>query len=144
MRERLLTQHFLQRFLENDLLSPDADRHDAIAMVCGGLLTLGLFLSVVISMKFLFMPFQSPGRTALLARRRSADRSSRSPMVVMALVAVMAWDALSLDPRDTAIFGPLPIQRGGDRPRQAARDRASSPAGSRSPSAACRACSIRR
>ena len=35
-RERLLTQHFLQRFLENDLLSPDADHHDAIAMVCGG------------------------------------------------------------------------------------------------------------
>ena len=45
-RDRLLTQHFLQRFLENDLLSPDADHHDAIAMVCGGLLTLGLFLSV--------------------------------------------------------------------------------------------------
>ena len=55
VRERLLTQHFLQRFLENDLLSPDADHHDAIAMVCGGLLTLGLFLSVFISLKFLFM-----------------------------------------------------------------------------------------
>ena len=33
-------------------------------------------------------------------------------MIVMALVAVMTWDALSLDPRDTAIFGPLPIARG--------------------------------
>src|SRR6478735_8358067 len=110
MRERLLTQHFLQRFLENDLLSPDADRHDAIAMVCGALLTLGLFLSVMMSMKFLFMPFQSPGRTALLAL---GDRLTFSAiaMVVMALVAVMAWDALSLDPRDTAIFGTLPIQR---------------------------------
>ena len=60
VRERLLTQHFLQRFLENDLLSPDADHHDAIAMVCGGLLTLGLFLSVFISLKFLFMLFPSP------------------------------------------------------------------------------------
>ena len=110
MRERLLTQHFLQRFLENDLLSPDADRHDAIAMVCGVLLTLGLFLSVMMSMKFLFMPFQSPGRTALLAL---GDRLTFSAiaMVVMALVAVMAWDALSLDPRDTAIFGTLPIHR---------------------------------
>ena len=110
MRDRLLTQHFLQRFLENDLLSPDADRHGAIAMVCGGLLTLGLFLSVVISMKFLFMPFQSPGRTALLA---VGDRLAfiAISMVVMALVAVMTWDALSLDPRDTAIFGPLPIER---------------------------------
>jgi hypothetical protein len=110
VRDRLLTQHFLQRFLENDLLSPDADRHDAIAMVCGGLLTLGLFLSVAISMKFLFMPFQSPGRTALLA---VGDRLVfvAISMVVMALVAVMTWDALSLDPRDTAIFGPLPIER---------------------------------
>ena len=40
VRERLLTQHFLQRFLENDMLSPAADHHDAIAMVCGGLLML--------------------------------------------------------------------------------------------------------
>jgi hypothetical protein len=111
VRDRLLTQHFLQRFLENDLLSPDADRHDAIAMVCGGLLTLGLFLSIMIAMKFLFMPFQSPGRTALFA---VGDRLTfiAISMIVMALVAVMTWDALSLDPRDTAIFGPLPIRRG--------------------------------
>ncbi len=111
MRDRLLTQHFLQRFLENDLLSPEADRHDAIAMVGGGLLTLGLFLSVFISMKFLFMPFQSPGRTALLA---AGDRLTfvAISMIVMALVAIMTWDALSLDPRDTAIFGTLPIEHG--------------------------------
>jgi len=110
VRDRLLTQHFLQRFLENDLLSPDADRHDAMAMVCGGLLTLGLFLSVAISMKFLFMPLQSPGRTALLAMQDRLVFIAIS-MIVMALVAVLTWDALSLDPRDTAIFGPLPIAR---------------------------------
>jgi hypothetical protein len=110
MRERLLTQHFLQRFLENDLLSPDADRHDSIAMICGGLLTLGLFLSVFISLKFLFMPFQSPGRTAALA---VGDRLLfvTLAMIVLAFVAVATWDALSLDPRDTAILGPLPIER---------------------------------
>ena len=111
VRERLLTQHFLQRFLENDLLSPDADRHEAIALVFGGLLTLGLFLSIVISMKFLFMLFPSPGRTALLA---VGDRLMfvALAMIVMSLVAVMTWDALSLDARDTAIFGPLPMERG--------------------------------
>ena len=109
-RERLLTQHFLQRFLENDLLSPDADHHDALALVCGGLLTLGLFLSVFISLKFLFMPFPSPGRTAVLA---VGDRIvfATLAMVVLAFVAVAAWDALSLDPRDTAILGTLPIER---------------------------------
>ncbi|MEO6237417.1 MAG: hypothetical protein ABIQ52_10505, partial [Vicinamibacterales bacterium] len=57
------------------------------------------------------MPFQSPGRTALLA---VGDRLIfiAISMIVMALVAVMTWDSLSLDPRDTAIFGPLPIERG--------------------------------
>jgi len=111
VRERLLTQHFLQRFLENDLLSPEADRHDAIAMVCGVLLSFGLFLSVIVSMQFVFMPFQSPARTAMLAM---GDRLLfvTISMIVMALVAVLTWDALSLDPRDTAIFGPLPIKRG--------------------------------
>jgi hypothetical protein len=110
LRERLLTQHFLQRFLENDLLSPDADHHDAIALVCGGLLTLGLFLSVFISLKFLFMPFPLPGLTAVLA---VGDRLIfvTIAMTVLAFVAVVTWDALSLDPRDTAILGPLPIER---------------------------------
>lgn len=111
MRERLLTQHFLQRFLENDLLSPDADRHDAIALVCGGLLTLGLFISILSPMKFMFMPFQSPGRTALPAMGDHLMFIALA-MVVMSLVAVLTWDSLSLDPRDTAIFGPLPIRRG--------------------------------
>ena len=110
MRERLLTQHFLQRFLENDLLAPDADHHEGIALVCGGLLTLGLFLSVFSSLKFVFMPFQSPGRTAVLA---VGDRLIfvTLAMIVLAFVAVATWDALSLDPRDTAILGPLPIER---------------------------------
>src|SRR5918994_580501 len=58
VRDRLLTEHFLRRFVENDLLSPEADSHSALAMVCGGLLTLGLFLSVLISLKFLFMPIE--------------------------------------------------------------------------------------
>jgi hypothetical protein len=111
VRERLLTRHFLQRFLENDLLSPDADRHDAIALVCGALLSVGLFISILSPMKFLFMPFQSPGRTLVLAM---GDRMLfvSLAMIVMSLVAVLTWDSLSLDPRDTAIFGPLPIRRG--------------------------------
>jgi hypothetical protein len=111
VRERLLTQHFFQRFLENDLLSPDADRHDALAMIGGLLLTLGMFLSIAVAMQFLFMPFQSPFRTALPAL---GDRLMfvALAMTVMSLVAVLTWEALSLDPRDTAIFGPLPIERG--------------------------------
>src|SRR3954452_21859014 len=87
MRDRLLTRHFLQRFLENDLVSPEADRHDAIAMVRGGLLTLRLFLSARCSLKLIFMPFQSPGLTALLSVGDRLTFISIS-MIVMALVAV--------------------------------------------------------
>ena len=108
MRERLLTRHFLQRFLENDLVSPDADRHETIALAGAVLLSGGLFVTSVLALKFLFMPFQSPGRTAMLALD---DRLLfiTVAMIVMAVVAVVTWDGLSLDPRDTAILGPLPI-----------------------------------
>src|SRR5688500_13043051 len=108
MRERLLTQHFLQRFLENDLVSPDSDRHDVLALVFSGLLVSTLFITLGLALKFLFMTMQSPGRTAILA---ADDRLffMTCSMIVMALVAVASWDALSLDPRDSSILGPLPV-----------------------------------
>jgi len=110
MTDRLLAAHFLERFVENDLVSPDADRHGTAAMVLGVLVSIGLFLAIGMSLKYLQMPLQSPGRTALLA---IGDRFvlSAVSMVVTALAAVAAWDALSLDPRDTAILGTLPIAR---------------------------------
>ena len=108
MRERLLTRHFLQRFLENDLVSPDSDRHDVIALVFSGLLASTLFITVGLALKFMFMTMQSPGRTAILA---ADDRLFflTCSMIVMALVAVASWDSLSLDPRDSSILGPLPV-----------------------------------
>ena len=56
MREQLLTRHFLQRFLENDLVSPDSDRHDILALVFSILLASTLFITVALSLKFMFMP----------------------------------------------------------------------------------------
>ena len=111
MREQLLTRHFLQRFVENDLVSPDSDRHDVLALVFSILLTSTLFITVALSLKFMFMPLQSPGRTAMLA---ADDRMFflTGSMIVMALVAVASWDALSLDPRDSSILGPLPVGHG--------------------------------
>ena len=117
MRERLLTRHFVQRFLENDLVSPDSDRHGVLSLVFGGLLSCTMFITIVVALKFLFMPLQSPGRTALLA---VDDRLlfMACTMIVMALVAVTSWDGLGLDPRDSSILGHLPIRHGVDRPRQ--------------------------
>ena len=111
MRERLLTRHFVQRFLENDLVSPDADRHGVLSLVFGGLLSCTMFITIVVALKFLFMPLQSPGRTAILA---VDDRLLfiACTMIVMALVAVTSWDGLGLDPRDSSILGHLPIRHG--------------------------------
>jgi hypothetical protein len=111
VRERLLTRHFVQRFLENDLVSPDSDRHEVLSLLGAGLLSCTMFITIALSLKFLFMPLQSPGRTAILA---VDDRLVflACAMIVMALVAVTSWDALSLDPRDSSILGPLPIAHG--------------------------------
>jgi hypothetical protein len=110
MRDRLLTRHFLQRFLDNDLISPNADRHETLAVACAALITGGLFVTVLLSLKYLFQPFQSPARTAIAALD---DRFLfiACSMIVMALVAVTTWDALALDDRDTSILGPLPVPR---------------------------------
>ena len=96
VRERLLTQHFSSGSWRTTCFpgrrSPRRDR-DGVRRPS----TLGLFLSVFISLKFLFMPFPSPGRTAVLA---VGDRLVfvTLAMIVLAFVAVATWDALSLDP----------------------------------------------
>src|SRR5258708_4375912 len=110
MRDRLLTRLFLQRFVDNDLISPDADRHQTLAVVCSALVTSGLFVTVFLSLKFLFQPFESPGHTAIVALEDRVFYVAYS-MILMALLAVATWDALALDWRDAAILGPLPVAR---------------------------------
>lgn len=110
MIERLLRSHFVRRFLDNDLISPDADRHELIATVSGALIVLGLFISVLMGGHYLSLPFQSPGRTAVPALDNRFFLFGCS-MAVMALAALASWNALSLDARDIAILGTLPIER---------------------------------
>ena len=111
MRERLLTQHFVRRFLENDLVSADADRHEVLSLVGAGLLSSTMFITIGLALKFMFMPLQSPGRTAILA---VDDRLLflTCAMIVMALVAVTAWDAPLAGSTRFLDPGPLPIAHG--------------------------------
>jgi hypothetical protein len=109
--DRHLTRLFLQRFIENDLISPDADRMQTISQAGAMLITGGLFVSCVLSLSYLQSPYPMPSRTAANMIRVQFLYSSWS-MTVMALVAVSVWDALSLDHRDTEILGPLPVRRG--------------------------------
>ena len=110
MAERLLRAHFIRRFLDNDLISPDADRHEMLATISAVLIGGGLFITLMMSLKFLLQVFQSPARTAVPALNDRFFFFGLS-MTVMALGALASWNALSLDARDVAILGPLPIER---------------------------------
>ena len=110
MRERLLIRHFLWRFLEHDLISPNADRHVVLSALGGALVAVSLFAAVLIAMPYQFFPLMPPGIVSLQWLDERFLLTSAS-MLVMALVAVAQWDALALDARDTSALGVLPIPR---------------------------------
>jgi uncharacterized membrane protein YagU involved in acid resistance len=104
----VLTRHFLRTFLENDLISPDADRAQLLAIVGAGIVSLTTFLSLFGSFRYASLGL-TPGQAALSALN---DRSSwlALSMVLTALVAATQWDALAVDTRDTTILEPLPLR----------------------------------
>jgi hypothetical protein len=103
----LLTRLFLRQFLENDLIAPDADRTQLIAVVGGMVLSLMLFVSVFLSANYL-MGMKTPGQVAVLALNDKFLYMSLA-MVVTGLLAASQWDALAIEPRDAAILEPLPV-----------------------------------
>lgn len=105
---RLLTRLFVRRLLDNDVISPHADRHDSIGVMYAVVLSLALFVTFFISTPYLAAYIQLPGPTAL---RALPDRFFfiAASLAVSALAALLVWDALGLEARDAAILGPLPI-----------------------------------
>src|SRR5687767_5248406 len=104
---RLLTRHFLRRFLDNDLISPHVDLHENTTLVCAAIVSTSVFVSVALGTKYI-AGMLMPGPTAILALTDHFFFIGAS-MISMALVAAVQWDALSLDARDTYNLGPLPI-----------------------------------
>jgi hypothetical protein len=105
----LLAGHFFRRFLENDLVSPDGDAHENVAVVFAFLALPGLW----VTMGHLFgyvSPLVTPSEILLRALNDKFQFMACS-MIVMALVTTLQWDALALDARDYAVLGPLPIER---------------------------------
>ncbi len=104
----LLTRHFLRRLMDNDLVSPHADRHASLVVLSALILSLAVFVTFLLSTGYLASFIQLPGPTALSAL---SDRFLfiGAAAAISALAALMVWDALSLEARDTAILGPLPI-----------------------------------
>jgi hypothetical protein len=104
----LLTKLFLRQFLENDLLSPDGDRSQMLAIVGASVISLTLFISVFTSAGYA-MSIMMPGEAAVLTLSDKFIYVSLA-MLVTALVAAAQWDALAIDHRDAVILQPLPIR----------------------------------
>jgi len=104
----LLTKLFLRQFLENDLLSPDGDRSQMLAMVGASVISLTLFISMFTSAGYA-MSIMMPGEAAVLTLSDKFLYISLA-MLVTALVAAAQWDALAIDYRDAVILQPLPIR----------------------------------
>ena len=106
----LLTKHFLRQFLENDLISPDADRSQLLAVVGALAISLTLFISAFMSSGYVGA-LLTPGQAAILSLDDKFFYLALA-MIVTALVAASQWDVLAIDPRDAAILEPLPVAAG--------------------------------
>ena len=109
MRRRLLVRHFLNQFVENDV-APDVDRHQILAIAAAALITIPLFATIFMSVKYLMQPLQSPGWTEMTAMGDQVIFCATS-LLVSAVIATLEWDALALSPRDSVILGVLPLPR---------------------------------
>jgi hypothetical protein len=103
-----LTRLFVRRLLDNDLISPHADRHESLAVLYGLVASLSVFVTFFVAAPYLSSFVQLPGPTAMSAL---PDRFLfiAASMTICAIAALIVWDALALEPRDAAILGPLPI-----------------------------------
>jgi hypothetical protein len=105
----ILTRHFLRRFLETDLISPDADRSQLIALVGATCFCSTVFITVTVSCFKYVAAYYTPGQAALISLDDKTFYIGLS-MLVAALLAVSQWDALVIDARDAAILEPIPLR----------------------------------
>jgi len=105
---RLLTHLFLRRLVDNDIISPRADRHESLAVLYALVVSLAVFVTFFLSTNYLSAFIQLPGPAALSAL---SDRFLyiAGSITISALAALIVWDGLALEARDAAILGPLPI-----------------------------------
>src|SRR5579862_3531790 len=96
---RLLTRLFVRRLVENDLVSPHADRHEALAVLFALIVSIAVFMTFFMSMGYLATFILLPGEAALSAL---SDRFLffAVSIIVSALGALAVWDALAVEARD--------------------------------------------
>jgi hypothetical protein len=104
----VLTRHFFRQFIDNDLLSPESDQHQGLTLTVAGLLLPGLLVPTL-----KLFPYTYPFWTA--AQRDAYSWGDKClfvllSMIVLAGVATLNWDALTVSRRDWLTLGPLPIR----------------------------------
>ena len=105
----LLTRHFFRRVLDNDLVSPGEDLHAPLAAILAVLMTVVGGVSAILILKY-NRPTPIPFDERLAMALDDKVLLLGCAMVVMALVTLLVWDSLSLDRRDVAVLGALPIR----------------------------------
>jgi hypothetical protein len=105
---RLLTAHFFRRLIDDDLISPNADRHESLSMICAMLVSLGLFVSVIISTRYLFNPYLTPG-IASVSTLFDHFLFTSAAMTATALVTLLAWEPGGGRAR-RPVLGAMPIR----------------------------------
>ena len=106
----ILRRLFFRRFFDNELVAPNGGGEQKMALVYAALIVPGLFASVPLLFKYM-SPFLTPGQRLILGLDDTVLCVSIS-MLVMAIATVVSWDTLTLDVRDVAMLGPLPLTRG--------------------------------
>ncbi len=104
---RLLVGLYCRRFLDNDLVSPEGGTQAGVALAVALLAAPGVFNLAWLLFTY-SGPFITPSERLLLALDHKYQFLACS-MIVTALGAAVEWDALSVDARDAAILGPLPV-----------------------------------
>jgi hypothetical protein len=107
-RFRELVRHFLMRFYDNDLLSPDRDQLPGLASLLGLLAAPGIVIPL-----WLMIKFSGLGEIPISVRDMMS-LGEKFLFVTLSLtsigfVTVLEWDALFPDRRDYLVLCPLPL-----------------------------------
>jgi hypothetical protein len=108
LQRALLLRHFLDRLLDSELVSRQAEARVTLAQILAALTIPGFVISALLINKYASLAAESSS-LAYLAALNDKCRFLYFSMVVMGFVTVVEWDALFPDRRDFLILSPLPV-----------------------------------
>jgi hypothetical protein len=105
----LLVRHFLNRFVDNEIVSPEGEMQITLTKILALLAVPGMMLTFFLFPKYTVLAFLPPEvreQASLIDKYFYVTFT----MVVMGCVTVLEWDALFPDRRDFMVLTPLPIR----------------------------------